>query len=179
MSIVLTLTSAESVPAGHARLLQALLNELADRDPHGEATGHLDDPREVARVTVDAVLDSDQFWEEHLGPMYDAKGVAALLGDRSKPLTRQAVSKRALLGVKTGNGRVFYPAFQFEGRQPVGGLDKVLRTVDPHLLSRWTLASWLISPERDLDNARPIDVLRSGDVDRVVAVASRWAAALS
>ncbi len=40
-----------------------------------------------------------------LGPVYDVDGVARLIGGAA-PVTRQAVSKRRLLALKTGSGRV-------------------------------------------------------------------------
>ncbi len=52
----------------------------------------------------------------------------------------------------------------------------------PQLVTRWTVASWLVSPDADLDGARPIDVLARGGpdgADRVVAAASSWSAALA
>jgi uncharacterized protein (DUF2384 family) len=44
------------------------------------------------------------------------------------------------------------------------------------------LASWLVTPERDLGDERPIDVLfdqGQGSVDDVVRVARIWAAQLA
>jgi len=48
-------------------------------------------------------------------------------------------------------------------------------------VSRWTVASWLISPDAELDGDRPIDALfQGGDaVTRVVRAATRWSAALA
>ena len=121
-------------------------------------------------------------WEQ-LGAFYDSAAVRSLLGREGKPVTRQAVSKRkGLLALATGSGQVVYPAFLFRGRQPVAGLDQVLNKLPEQLVSRWTLASWLVTPEPDLGGERPIDALFDedpGGVDAVVRVAQAWAVELA
>jgi hypothetical protein len=50
------------------------------------------------------------------------------------------------------------------------------------LVSRWTLASWLVGPDAELDGERPIDVLQEGAPEGrtvLLAAARRWAAALA
>jgi hypothetical protein len=120
---------------------------------------------------------------KQLGAFYDAEGVRALLARAGAPVTRQAVSKRkSLLAVTTGSGRVVYPAFQFQGRTPISGLGKVLEVLPETLVSRWTVASWLTSPEVALDGERPIDVLANDGPAgrrRVAEVAARWSAQLA
>jgi hypothetical protein len=124
----------------------------------------------------------DSSWEQ-LGAFYDVAAVRSLLGRVGKPITRQDVDKRkGLLALTTGSGQVVYPAFQFRGRQLVDGLDQVLNELPEQLVSRWTLASWLVSPESDLGGERPIDVLFGqdpGGVDAVVRVAQAWAVDLA
>jgi len=169
-------------PASHLGLVRALLQELEVRDPDGSLVAAADDVTGVAHAALDRVLDSSRTWSEHLGPFYDAEGVAALLARDGRTISRQAVSKRkGLLALTTGSGRVVYPAGQFRGRVPVPGLDAVLHELPEGLVSRWTVASWLFSPEPELDGERPIDVLGDGgpeSVAAVTAVARRWAAQL-
>jgi len=102
----------------------------------------------------------------------------ARIGTPGKPVSRQAVSKRSLLALRTGNGRVYYPAFQFANGRPIAGLADILAVIEENLVSRWTLASWLVSPEDDLDGASPIDALSAGEVQRVLEVAQAWALSL-
>ncbi|MFM8773782.1 MAG: hypothetical protein ACKOFP_08105 [Actinomycetota bacterium] len=178
MSVAADLAGAQALTPSQRRLLSAIGAELARQDPSGTATADVDDIDAAARAAVDALVDTGALWREHLGPVYDAKTVAVLLGSPDKPLTRQAVSKRSLLALRTGNGRVYYPAFQFANGSPIDGLTDVLAAVDAGIVSRWTLASWLVSPDVDLEGARPIDVLRSVNAERVVDVARAWAASL-
>ena len=166
-------------PAAHLRLLEAIADELERRDPDGEGAGHISDPEGAARSTVDSLLVADSFWEQHLGPVYDTEGLRRLLGTRDHLVTRQAVNKRRLLAVKTTSGRVYYPAFQFHGSEPVDGVAEVLRIIDDDAVSRWTLAAWFVSPEAELAGLRPIEVLRAGGIEQVLGIARRWAAALA
>lgn len=120
-------------------------------------------------------------WLAHLGGFYDALAVPSLLGPEGQPVIVDAVSEhKDLMALTTGSGKVIYPAFQFRGRQISPGLGRVLAEV-PESLSRWTLASWLMSAESDLEGARPIDVLFDqgpAGADAVVDAARAWAAQL-
>ena len=166
--------------ARQRQLLADLAAELLLRDPAGATLARVDDPALLARQTADSVLDTAAVWQEHLGPLYDVDGVARLLGHEGRALSRQAVSKRRhLLALRTGSGRVVYPAFQLRNGKVIDGLDRVLDAVPEQLVSRWTLASWLVSPEPDLDGSTPLEVLRAGGIEVVVAVARRWAHALA
>jgi hypothetical protein len=166
--------------SAHQRaFLDRLTQELLLRDPAGRLLTGVDDPAALARLIAEQTLDTAGAWTEHLGPVYDVEGVRRLLGRAGAPVSRQAVSKRrGLLALTTGSGRVVYPAFQFRGGAPVTGLAQVLDAVPESLVSRWTLASWLMSPEPELGGERPIEVLSYGQVSAVLAAARSWTAAL-
>jgi hypothetical protein len=171
--------TATDVPAADP-LLKALAAELLIRDPGWHRHLSVTDYHDLARQTIDQLMDSASLWQEHLGPLYDAERVREMLAQSGKPVSRQAVSKRRnLLALRTGSGRVVYPAFQFQGKAVVPGLEEVLAALPEGVVSRWTLASWLVSPDAELDGDRPIDVLREGAAARVVDVAQHWAAALA
>lgn len=160
--------------------LDAFAAELAMRDPDGRLLDQVDDPALLARQAADQAVDSAHAWVEHLGPLYGVEGVRHLLGRPGAPVSRQAVSKRrGLLALTTGSGRVVYPAFQFRGGTPAPGLGRVLTELPESIVSPWTVASWLVSSEPTLDDARPIDVLALGAPDAVVQAARAWAAALA
>ncbi len=175
--------SASAFPPSHVRFATSLLNELAKRDPDGSRLASATDVRQAVALVADRVLDPAVVWQEQLGAFYDTDGVRQLLGRDNEPVSRQAVHKRkGLLALTTGSGQVVYPAFQFRGRTLASGMNRVLETLPTDLVSRWTLASWLVSPEVELDGDRPVDVLFFGQraaVDRVVQAASHWAAQLA
>ena len=156
--------------ATHEDLLDALARELALRDPDGSRTAGLVDATTLVEQAVARLLGTSLAWAEQLGPVYDAHGVQSILG-----VTKQAVSKRRLLALTTGSGRVVYPAFQFTSSGVVPGLADLLAVLDESLVSPWTVASWLASPAVELDGARPIDVLADGDRAPVLVAARAWA----
>ena len=169
--------------SAHEKLADAFLLELLRRDPDGSRLKAATDVDQAAALAADTVLDPTAIWSEQLGAFYDTEAVRSLLARDGEPVSRQAVHKRkGLLALTTGNGRVVYPVLQFRGRQPAPGLAWVLEALPEGLVSRWTVASWLVSPERDLDGERPIDVLFDEDpagIDAVVRVARNWAAQLA
>ena len=164
-------------PASHVEAALALLLELRGHDPAG-ALARGADARELARAVSGRMLDDSQRWQEHLGPCFDAAGVREVLGAPGRPVSKQAVSqRRGLLALTTGSGRVVYPGFQLDGHGVVAGLAEVLDLLPADLVSRWTVASWLVSDDPDL-GASPIALLSTGSQRLVVEAATRWATAL-
>lgn len=169
-----------AVPASHRRFLADLAAELAVRDPDGSRLRRVDDPHALAREAAEQAVDTAAIWHEHLGAFYDVEGVRRLLGRSGRPVSKQAVSKRrGLLALRTGSGRVVYPSFQFRDGGPLAGIEQVLAVLPEVLVSRWTVASWLVSPQPDLDGDRPLDVLAAGHIEPVTDAARAWAAALA
>lgn len=169
-----------AAPTSHGTFVRSLLAELAVRDPDGSRLGAATDVAQAAVLAADSVLDPGLVWVEHLGALYDTDGVRHLLGRDDEPVSRQAVHKRkGLLALTAGSGQVVYPAFQFHGRQLAPGLDRVLAALPGDLVSRWTVASWLVSPEPELDGETPIAALFAGRAAAVGQVAERWAGQLA
>jgi hypothetical protein len=184
MTMVATRLEAEmgralaGAPASHIEAALALLLELRGHDPAGALAGGTD-ARELARAVSDRMLDDATRWQEHLGPCFDVNGVREVLGAPGRPVSKQAVSqRRGLLALATGSGRVVYPAFQFDGHGVVAGLAEVLELLPADLVSRWTVASWLVSDDIDIGSA-PISLLLAGRQRPVLEAASQWAEALS
>lgn len=170
-------------PTAHTELIKAFSEQLAQYDPTGAIVSRSDDLTAMARDAAQRVLETASTWIEHLGSFYDSEGVAKLLSRTATPISRQAVHKRrGLLALTTGSGQVVYPAFQFDGRRPVPGLGAVLDNLPETLVSRWTVASWLVSSEVELEGARPIDVLREHGPEgqtAVLSAAQRWSSQLA
>lgn len=163
----------------HERIVAAFAEELELRDPDGSMLADFTADAELLVRTVTARVLNAAVWETELGPVYDTDGVAQILGGEKAPVSRQAVSKRKLLALRTGSGKVVYPAFQFdEDGSVVSGVADVVKTLESTQLSPWTLASWFISPEPDLDGQTPIAALRAGGKEAVLGVVRRWATAL-
>lgn len=149
---------------------EALAEVLADAAPTGDAG------QAGRRAALAAV--AGQVWSEHLGPLFDTDGVAALLGGVTKQAVSDRVRRRRLLALRTGSGRLVYPAFQFDGRHVVAGIAEVLGRLEPDDAEAWTVASWLNTPDPELDGRTPVEALRSGDRERVLAAADDVAGGL-
>ena len=84
-----------------------------------------------------------------------------------------------LLALATGSGRVVYPAFQFRTSSIPDGLGTILEILDEELVSRWTVASWLVTPNAEFEHDTPLELLEAGAVGPVVEAARRWAFSLA
>ena len=91
-------------------------------------------------------------------------------------ITPRAISKRrkhgSLLAVRLGRREYVYPAWQFDRRRTLEGLEDVLaalRVEDP-----WMRLNFFLTGDARLDGGTPLFVLRKGEVDRVTAAAAMF-----
>jgi len=159
--------------SAHDPLVAAFARALAERDPDGLLSQDLEVELVVDQV-VERMLSTSAEWNDLIGPVYDTAGVMSILG-----VTRQAVSKRKLVALTTGSGRVVYPAFQFTGSGLVAGVATVVGLLPESLVSTWTLAVWFVTPLDALDESTPIELLADGDLPPVLLLARRWARGLA
>jgi hypothetical protein len=105
------------------------------------------------------------------GGMLSAEKVGEVL-----TISRQAVEKRRkagrLIGVSLGRRGFGYPAWQFSERGTLPGLEAVLDALRPH--DAWTRLVFFTSENVATKGKKPLDVLRSGDVEEVVAAARMY-----
>lgn len=84
-------------------------------------------------------------------------------------ITRQAVDKRrkrgALMGLNLGRRGYAYPVWQVG----LAGLENVLAELKE--LDPWTQAAYMLAPNRWLDGETPLNALRAGRLDAVLAAA--------
>ncbi len=122
-----------------------------------------------------AMLEGVRIAQEDLrdaGGAYDLDQVRTLM----RGVSRQAVDKRvqegSLLAVPGPSNRRSYPTLQFNrDGTVVPGLKAVrdaLRTSNP-----WTALNFLSRPDDRLGNRKPIDLLRSGNLELVLEAARR------
>ncbi|SPF53541.1 conserved hypothetical protein [Candidatus Sulfopaludibacter sp. SbA4] len=95
---------------------------------------------------------------------------------RALGITRQAVDKRrgrrALLAVPNGSGEYVYPACQFTSDGVIPGLEEVLRAFQ--IRSPWTQLSVLLAPAPALGGKTILDALKSGAIQRAIAIAASF-----
>jgi hypothetical protein len=97
--------------------------------------------------------------------------VASALG-----ITRQGVDKRrarhALLAVPDGSCDYLYPACQFTSDGVIPGIEKVLRAFQ--IRSPWTQLSVLLASTPALGGKTILEVLKSGGVEKAIALAASF-----
>lgn len=91
-------------------------------------------------------------------------------------VSRQSIEKRvrekSLLSVPGPSNRRRYPTVQFnDDGTVVRGLQEVLKALD--FESPWAALNYLVNPDDRLNNERPIDLLRRGEVELVLESARR------
>jgi hypothetical protein len=88
-------------------------------------------------------------------------------------ISRQAVDKRRkagrLIAVSLGRRGFGYPAWQFSEHGTLPHLETVLDVLKRH--DTWTKLVFFTSENAAIDGKRPLDALRSGDVEKVLAAA--------
>jgi hypothetical protein len=95
------------------------------------------------------------------------EAVAELLDEPASKVADLA-QHESLLAIPTDAGLVF-PAIQFSGHSPLPGLPEFLSIFPDR--NPWARLNYLVNPEQRLGGRRPIDSLRSGEVDQVIAAA--------
>jgi hypothetical protein len=156
------LKDALRAPTGLGTILNAL------ERPEVAASVRDQDPLAMARLRgIEAkrrVLTED-------GGMLSAEKAGEIL-----TMSRQAVEKRRkagrLIGVSLGRRGFGYPAWQFTERGTLPHLDDVLNVLKEH--DAWTKLVFLTTQNAALNGMRPIDALRSGDVEEVLASARTY-----
>jgi len=104
---------------------------------------------------------------EAAGGGLSLEAVAELL-DESASKIADLAQHESLLAIPTDTGLVF-PAIQFSGHSPIRGLAEFLSIFPDR--NPWARLNYLVNPELRLDGRRPIDSLRSGEVEQVIAAA--------
>lgn len=115
--------------------------------------------------------------------MYPTSTVRALLGGVTRQALLDRVRRNKLISMRTADGHLVWPAWQFRDRAALPGLDRVLGAVDHGVVDSWTLASWLRAPQPAAGGRSVADLLSGGepsDIECAVGIAraasSRWAA---
>jgi hypothetical protein len=110
--------------------------------------------------------------DETIGPFIEPADLLQGFGCPSELLRRMTVAG-VVLALPTRDGRVGYPAFQFDSSgEPLPGLPRVLDALDPARSHAWRDAAWLTAAHPALGGASPAEALRAGDLDPVLAAAA-------
>jgi hypothetical protein len=150
-----------------AEAFEAALSELGidDRELDAERFG-----RRAALLAASELL-----WEREVGPLVTTSQLQDLL--RS---SRQAINERVrnhrILALPREKGNYVYPLWQFgPSSQPLPGIAEIVRLFAEVVETTWTIASWLVAKEPELDGRAPIEALRRGETGDAFAAARHYA----
>lgn len=106
------------------------------------------------------------------GGGYDLAQVSLVLDGISRQMIDRKVKAGRLLAVPGPSGRRIYPTIQFG---PDGALLPGLAEVRAALPTQdpWAVLGFLVGPDPRLGDRRPVDLMRAGQVDAVIAAARR------
>jgi hypothetical protein len=142
----------------------------------GQSLERIGPPEEVARRML-ATIPAPSRWDDLLGPFYSGSQVAKLLGGISRQAVADRRERRTLLGLKTADGIVVYPTFQFNSRNEVlAGLSEILQCFRDSGVDDWTLAGWLVSSMAALGGRSVLEAVRNGEDPKPLLTLARDAA---
>jgi hypothetical protein len=154
-----TATYIDEVTQHVRRALEKRRSSYAER---GRSLEEIGPAEELARRMVEVVPEPSR-WDDLLGPFYTTAQVAKLWGGVSRQAVSDRRDRRTLLGLKTTDGVMVYPTFQFDTRNEIlAGLPEVLQCFRSSAVDDWTLAGWLVSPSRALEGRSAVEWLHLG-----------------
>lgn len=164
-----------------AELREGLRRHLAAHAEQGHSLEDIGSTTEIAQQML-AVIPTASRWNDVLGPFYSGRQVTELLGGASRQAIADRRRRKTLFGLKTADGVIVYPAFQFDAseasgrRRIIAGLPEVLRCLESAAISDWTVAGWLVADQEALGGRSVIHHLRDGgDIEPVLALARNMA----
>jgi Protein of unknown function (DUF2384) len=170
LSIFQTLLDDES-PA----ILSAIADSL-DRVRHSESSDDefvklLSDKKypteERKRLHIQNVINSFNYRRELLKDTVDVNQVMEILGYDSRQAPLNRLKAGSLIAIKD-NQKWWFPLWQFDANTSDGiidGLSRVIKALDCSNLAKF---SWLVNPNPYFEGQTPLEVLKSGEVERVV-----------
>jgi hypothetical protein len=120
---------------------------------------------------------SDVVWQKRLGPLYSSKQVRELMGRGTRQSVSELARRGRLLALPQDDGRLAFPAFQFSRNgERLPALEQILRIFDGAVETPYTIASWFVTPDGQLDGKTPAAWLRGRRrPEPVLEAATRYA----
>lgn len=116
----------------------------------------------------------DELREAEGGGLSDAE-FAARIGLRSRETIRKYREKGWIFGWLKDTRSYRYPAWQIHCKKLLPGLAKVLAVFkEKELFHPLSIIGYFLTPSDALEDARPLDLLRKGAIDQVLADANRY-----
>ena len=159
------LSAAELAP----RLALRILLVAGEKLP----IAHTDQAASLNRVRLRSLGVEEELRELEGGGLSDAE-FAERLGVKARETVRNYREKGRIFAWAKDARNLRYPAWQIHKGALLPGLDQVLTVLNKRSRSPFTIANYFLSESEELENKRPLDLLRSKRVDEVVAHAERY-----
>jgi hypothetical protein len=125
------------------------------------------------RVRLRSLGADDELRDAEGGGLSDAE-FAARLGLSSRETVRQYRQKGRIFAWLRDARSYRYPAWQIHRKELLPGLAEVLAVLRDKNLHPLSIISYFITPSDNLEDARPLDLLREGMVAEVLTDAKRY-----
>lgn len=103
------------------------------------------------------------------GGAWSSHQVAEYLGISTQAVNKGREAGR-FLGLNAGKSGYLYPVWQFDSGKALHGLRDVIERLSEQ--DPWMQAIFFLNPHPQLNGMRPLDALRSGEIDTVLEVAA-------
>lgn len=124
---------------------------------------------------------TETIWEDRIGPLLTSSEARALLGEVSRQALSKRVSRRSVIRLTDERGSSRYPAWQFDliGQRVYPAVPDVIRRFDAAGLDEWAVASFFGTPQPELADRRPADVVAAGLTPELAEASDRAIASLT
>lgn len=124
---------------------------------------------------------AETVWEDTLGPLLTSAEARLLLGGISREALSKKVKVGTVLRLKDERGLIRYPAWQFD---PVAqaahpAVRKLISMYRKAGIGDWMVASFCVTPQPELDDQKPAEILKKGENPELITAATRALAALT
>jgi hypothetical protein len=142
---------------------------------HGEAVAESDPDAFAPDARARAILRGIEYAQADLrdaGGAFDITEVRAIMRGVSRQAVDRKIREGSLLAVPGPSNRRRFPTAQFsQDGSLLPGLKQVQAALN--YASPWAVLNFLVNPHDSLGGEKPIDLLRRGEIDRVVDAAKR------
>lgn len=107
---------------------------------------------------------------EESGGLLTTAAAADLVGISPGALRRR--KNKSILAVPAGGNRIGWPAFQFESKEVLEGVARTLKKLG--VQAPWMQVSFFLVRLDELDDRRPIDLIKAGEIEPVERAASHF-----
>jgi hypothetical protein len=166
----LTLAEREMVTQALKRVVSIEYSNSADEALAKSIAGRAFSREERLKLEMETLVKHFQHRRQLLDAAFSATQVAELLGT-SRQTPHDRVNSQTLLALRE-NGKLYFPAWQFDPAGPDGVIDGLPAVLKALAMSDYAKLNWLTRANPYLDGQTPVQALKAGQKERVLAEAA-------